>query len=238
MHTGIHVHGHACVLYMRVATTASAMNTQGCARWCHMRPTIRRAVSLKRLILAPAHDARVQLSSVVNLRAQCRICNEDGSGGTKEENVKKKRVGENPAKKGIIQTATGPLASNHWREAWQQGGCSLVFALEDISDALNFSVRWAVAVRIWRVPRLQSAQQMEQERRAEAAESKQKTRRMSGWDEAVSAWNIQRPARRWGWLVQKNTSTHVPLISTATIASTRGAGAHTPLCCEVFGGIP
>ena len=43
VHTGIHAHRHACALHMRVATTVSAMNAKGCARWCHMRPTVRRA---------------------------------------------------------------------------------------------------------------------------------------------------------------------------------------------------
>ena len=42
VHTGIHTHRHACALHMRVATTISAMNEKGCARWCHMRPTVRR----------------------------------------------------------------------------------------------------------------------------------------------------------------------------------------------------
>ena len=41
VHTGIHVHCHACALHMRVATTISAMNAKDCTRWCHMRPTVR-----------------------------------------------------------------------------------------------------------------------------------------------------------------------------------------------------
>ena len=57
VHTGIHAHRHACALHMRVATTVSAMNAKGCARWCHMRPTVRRAVSLKRKIHVPAATA-------------------------------------------------------------------------------------------------------------------------------------------------------------------------------------
>ena len=47
VHTGIHTHRHACALHMRVATTVSAMNEKGCARWCHMRPTVRTSVPAK-----------------------------------------------------------------------------------------------------------------------------------------------------------------------------------------------
>ena len=71
VHTGIHAHRHACALHMRVATTISAMNTKGCARWCHMNIHSPRIVSSTatailrdRMSLSP-HDQHTAVAVVV-----------------------------------------------------------------------------------------------------------------------------------------------------------------------------
>ena len=71
VHTGIHAHRHACALHMRVATTVSAMNAKGCARWCHMRPTVRRAVLLNAKIMSQPRRHSARASWRTRLQEAC-----------------------------------------------------------------------------------------------------------------------------------------------------------------------
>ena len=71
VHTGIHTHRHACALHMRAATTISAMNEKGCARWCHMRPTVLRAVPVKSKILSQLRRHSARASGRTRLQEAC-----------------------------------------------------------------------------------------------------------------------------------------------------------------------
>ena len=71
VHIGIHAHRHVCALHVRVATTVSAMNAKGCAGWCHVRRTVRRAVSLKRKILSQPRPHSARASWRTKLQEAC-----------------------------------------------------------------------------------------------------------------------------------------------------------------------